>query len=383
MGWWATSVVIIHAIRAPGNQRLRSLADRPGLSKSSVHRPLQALARRDCAPESSWWDTPAGRPGRIRLVVAPLWVGGLNRGVGAEPRSELFRRLGLEAPVGCSPRALRPGRHTLARRLLETAGAWEKAGLANGESRPVIGAVEETVVQRRLLGFLDLATGDGVREEGAADRRFAPWCARANERLTTCGPTGGSRVRARAQALMTLAAPGLRCPSLPEVLPRGQALAHGDALCRFGRLRPANRDREPAKQGREKLPQSAPGDPPQVVQAQGRGTACVPSGPPWQAGGRAGRQPRSKVSHLLPPWRLLDARRPTSQAVEPQGRAELQASATVRETNGLPKKQAPGDTGRKPRAGLSALVALWGPTGRQDWTQMAMTPRRPPGAEDG
>ena len=42
----------------------------------------------------------------------------------------------------------------------------------------------------------------------------------------------------------------------------------------------------------------------------------------------------SKLSCILHPWRLLDAIRQTSKAVEEQLRAELQAIETLLETNG-------------------------------------------------
>ena len=176
MGLWAKSVVIINSIRAHGKQSIRNLADRTGLSKSSVHRHLQAMDRRDRYPESSLWETPAGRAWLIRLVVATLFVFGLKRGVGAETLSEFFSRLRLEGHVGCSPSALRTVMHTLERLLLETAAAWEKEGIAHGEIRPVIGAVDETFLQRMMLVFMDLATGYLLMEEVAADRSLAPRC---------------------------------------------------------------------------------------------------------------------------------------------------------------------------------------------------------------
>src|ERR1051325_8159281 len=107
MGLWTKSVVIFNAIREHGKQSIRCLADRTGLSKSSVHRHLQAMDRRDRYPESSLWETPAGRAWLIRLFVRPLLVFGLKRGVGAETLSEFFGRLHLEAHVGCPPSALR------------------------------------------------------------------------------------------------------------------------------------------------------------------------------------------------------------------------------------------------------------------------------------
>src|ERR1700745_2496056 len=106
MGLWAKSVRIFNAIREHGKQSIRSLADRTGLSKSSVHRHLQAIDRRDRSPESLLWETEAGRACLIRLVVATVLVFGLKRGVGAETLSEFFSHLRLEAPIGCSPSAL-------------------------------------------------------------------------------------------------------------------------------------------------------------------------------------------------------------------------------------------------------------------------------------
>jgi hypothetical protein len=118
---------------------VRHLAARTGLSKSSVHRHLQALDRRDRYPESSFWETEAGRTWLIRLVVATLFVFGLKRGVGAETLSEFFGRFRLEAHVGCSPSALRNVMHNLERIILETTAAWEKKVLLMARYDPSSG----------------------------------------------------------------------------------------------------------------------------------------------------------------------------------------------------------------------------------------------------
>ena len=263
MGLWAKSVVIFNSIREHGKQSIRSLADRTGLSKSSVHRHLQAMDRRDRYPESSFWETEAGRAWLIRLVVATLFVFGLKRGVGAETLSEFFGRLRLEGHVGCSPSALRTVMHTLERLILETAAAWEKEGIAHGEIRPVIGAVDETFLQRMMLVFMDLATGYLLMEEVAADRSFDTWFDRANERLTTFGTEVLYLVSDRAKALIKLAHTGLGCPSIPDLFHLGHDLAKGYSLAIFGRLRQAKRDLEQAKQRLEKLQKSAQADPAQ------------------------------------------------------------------------------------------------------------------------
>jgi Family of unknown function (DUF6399)/IclR helix-turn-helix domain len=382
MGLWGKSVVIFNAIREHGKQSIRSLAERTGLSKSSVHRHLQAMDRRDRYPESSLWETPAGHAWLIRLMVATLFEFGLKRGVGAETLSEFFGRLRLERHVGCSPRALRHVMHTLERLILETAAAWEKDGIAHGAIRPVIGAVDETFLQRMMLVFRDLATGYVLMEEVVADRSYATWFDRANARLTTFGTEVLSLVSDRAKALSKLAHTGLGCPSIPDLFHLGQALAKGYSLCIFGRLRQATRDLEQAKQCREKLPKNDQAAPAQVAQAQARVVAWATSVNHWQEVGSAWRQHLSNVSRLLHPWRLLDSIRQTSKEVEEQLRAELKAIEALLETNGLPMKQDTLDKVRRQLAGISALVDFWWQTVRQDLTHLAMTPRWTQWAED-
>jgi hypothetical protein len=47
----------------------------------------------------------------------------------------------------------------LERKILDTATTWEQEGIAHGEIRPVIWAVDETFLQRMMLVFMDLASG--------------------------------------------------------------------------------------------------------------------------------------------------------------------------------------------------------------------------------
>ena len=375
MGLWAKSVVIFNAIREHGKQSIRSLADRTGLSKSSVHRHLQAMDRRDRYPESSLWETEAGRTWLIRLVVATLFVFGLKRGVGAETLSEFFGRLRLEAHVGCSPSALRTVMHMLERLLLETAAAWEKEGIAHGEIRPVIGAVDETFLQRMMLVFMDLATGYVLMEEVATDRSFDTWYDRANDRLTTFGTEVLYMVSDRAKALVKLAHTGLGCLSIPDLFHLSHDLAKGYSLAIFGRLRQAKRDLEHAKQRLETLQKNAQAERVHIEQAQARVAACATSVNHWQGVGSAWRQRLSNLSRILHPWRLVDSTRQTSKEVEEQLRAELEAIETLLETNGLPMKKDTLDKVRKQLAGISALVDLWWQTVHQDLAQMAMTPK--------
>ena len=58
---------------------------------------------------------------------------------------------------------------------METTSAWEQDGIKHGELRPIIGAVDETFLQRMMLVFMDLASGYLVMEEVAADRTYDTW----------------------------------------------------------------------------------------------------------------------------------------------------------------------------------------------------------------
>jgi Family of unknown function (DUF6399)/IclR helix-turn-helix domain len=381
MELWAKSVVIFNSICEHGKQSVRHLAARTGLSKSSVHRHLQALDRRDRYPESSFWETEAGRTWLIRLVVATLFVFGLKRGVGAETLSEFFGRLRLEAHVGCSPSALRNVMHNLERIILETTAAWEKEGIAHGEIRPVIGAVDETFLQRMRLVFMDLASGYLLMEAVAVDRSYQTWYSGVNERLKTFGIGVLYLVSDRAKALIKLAQTGLGCLSIPDLFHLSHDLAKGYALAIFGRLRQAMQALAQAKQRLESWHNSQ-ADRAQVEQAQALVADCERSVNHWQGVHSAWKQHLATLSRILHPWRLVDSTHQTSLAVEHHLQAELQALETLLETNGLPVKKAILDKVRKQLAGVSALVDFWWQTVRQDLEQMAMTPRWTQWAED-
>ena len=352
---------------------MRQLARRTGLSKSSVHRHTQAMARRDCHPESWLWETPEGRHWLIRLVVATLFMFGLKRGVGAETRSEFFARLHLEAHIGCSPSALRGVTQALERAIVETAAAWERDGIAHGEVRPIIGAVDETFLQRLMLVFMDLASGYLLMEEVAVERRFDTWDSGVNDRLKTLGTEVLYLVRARAKALIKLAHTGLGCLSIPDMFHLSHDLAKGYALAIFGRLRQAKQALEQARQRLESL-QVSQTDRDQFQKAQSSVEACEASVHHWQGVRRAWKQHLSNLSRLMHPWRLVDSRRQTSQEVEEQLRAELKAIETLLEANGLPRKKDILDKVCKQLAGIAALVDCWWQTVHQDLTQIAMPP---------
>jgi hypothetical protein len=311
MRLWAKSVVIFNSIRDHGKQSVRQLAEQTGLSKSSVHRHLQAIERRDRYPESSLWETEAGRTWLVRLLVATLFVFGLKRGVGAETIREFFGRLHLDAHVGCSPSALRHVMHTLERLIVATAAAWEQAGIAHGEIRPVIGAVDETFLQRLMLVFMDLASGYLLMEEVAVDRSYDTCYDAVNTRLKTLGIGVLYVVSDRAKALVKLAHTGLGCLSIPDLFHLSHDLAKGYSLSIFSRLRQAQQALGQARQRLERLQACEPRSL-DVQQAQAAVDICEASVTHWQEVHRAWRAHLGNLSQIIHPWCLVDSTPQTS-----------------------------------------------------------------------
>jgi hypothetical protein len=217
MGYWTKSRLIFNSFRDHAKASIRQVAGQTGLSKSSVHRLGQAMARRNQHPESWFWETEAGRRWLIRLVVAVLYYFGLKRGVGAETMSAFFACLRLEQHVGCSPSTLRAVMEQLEALILETTEAWEREGIAQGQIGPIVGAVDETFLQRLMLVFMDLVSGYVLLEEGAADRTYETWYERVTARLEPLQTSVLYLVSDRAKALIKLAETGLKCPSIPDL----------------------------------------------------------------------------------------------------------------------------------------------------------------------
>src|SRR5213075_1088091 len=107
MKFWTKSGRIFKSLCENAHQSLRQLARQTGIAKSRVHRLPQAIARRDCSPESWLWETEDGRRWLTRLRAATLSPFGLQRGVGLETLSEFCTPLRLTTQRGCSPSALR------------------------------------------------------------------------------------------------------------------------------------------------------------------------------------------------------------------------------------------------------------------------------------
>ena len=230
MGYWTKSRLIFNSFREHAKTSIRQVARQTGISKSSVHRLGQAMARRNQHPESWFWESEEGRRWFIRLVVAVLYHFGLKRGVGAETMRAFFACLHLEQHVGCSPSTLRVVMEQLELLILETTEGWEREGIAQGQIGPIVGTGDETFLQRMMLVFMDLVSGYVLLEEVADDRTYETWYERVKARLEPMKTQVLYLVSDRATALIKLAETGLKCPSIADVFHLLHELVKGYAL---------------------------------------------------------------------------------------------------------------------------------------------------------
>ena len=213
---------IVSEIKKGENKSVRKIAKAVGMKKSSVCRHLKGLAKRNCHPESSFWETEAGHEWLHRLVFAVLYCFGIKGGVGAERLSCFFKRIRLEKHVGISPTALL----TLLRRMEEEIDAYrqvyEEEQRKTGKHQEVVASGDETFFKEvMILVLMDLSSGYLLVEEEAKDRSYETWKEMAQVRLKQLGIHVRHFISDRAKALIKLGLEGFEC--LP-----GADLFHGE-----------------------------------------------------------------------------------------------------------------------------------------------------------
>lgn len=365
MGFWEQSVRIFNDLCEAGTQSVRHIAQHTGLSKSSAHRLTQAIVRRDIHPESWMWETAEGRRWLTRLVVATLYTFGLKRGVGLDTMSEFFSHLHLETQVGSSPGALRGVLQTLAQAILEIGQAWEQDAVAAGEVPEIIGAVDETFLERLLLVFLDLPTGYLLLEEAVEDRSYATWKGLVDKRLETLGAPVRYLVSDRAKALIQLAQQGLECLSIPDVFHLVHDIVKSYSLAIGRQLRQARRA---LQQAEDRLQRHREREPRQAVTHEATWQVEITQAEVrrWETIQREYRQRLETLSLTLHPFAIEDSACQTSKQVESRVQVQVEAIEALAHMHQLPDRQATMKKVKKQIPDLAALVDFWWAGVRQD-----------------
>jgi Family of unknown function (DUF6399)/IclR helix-turn-helix domain len=374
MRFWDKCLLIFKCLCDHGRQSVRRMAQQTGLSKSSVHRLQHAMERRNSHPESWLWETVDGRQWLTRLLVATLYTFGLKRGVGIDTMSEFFVRLRLEKQMGCSPSALRRVLQALEAVILETAATWEQEGGASGEVREVIGAVDETFLERMILVFMDLATGYLLLEEVADERTYTTWKALVEERLKVLGTGVLYVVSDRAKALIQLAEQGLECVRKPAFFHVMHEIIKSYSLAIGRHLRQAHQDLTHAKEAlarRQGRPPAEHANPAATAEVAARQAEVQH----WEEVQQTYRQYLETLSLTLHPFRLADSTPQTSAQVASQLAAAVEAIEALAERQQLPARPRTMQKVRKQLPALAALVDFWWQGVWQDVQPFALSPR--------
>jgi hypothetical protein len=375
MGFWTKSLLIFNWFRDNAKASIRHIASQIGLSKSSVHRLSKAIERRNGHAESWFWETQEGRRWLIRLVVAVLYLFGLKRGVGAETMSEFFASLHLEQHVGCSPSTLRMLMEQLEHLILETTAGWEREGIDEGQIGPIVGAVDETFLQRMMLVFMDLVSGYVLHEEVADDRTYETWSSRVKMRLEPIQTRVLYLVSDRAKALIKLAKTGLECPSIPDLFHLLHELVKGYARAISRQLQSARQRLSQAQDHLDKCEARGVSET-EIESAQSAVVAGEAEVAHWQQVREAYRGHLRAMSMQVHPWHVTDSTPRSAQEVEAQLAAEVAALRALLETNGLPIKKNVLEKIHKQLADLAAVIDVWWQGVRHDvQSQVVLTPK--------
>lgn len=207
---------VLHCISQKTQQSIRAIAAATGIPKSSVHRHLRLIARRQQYPESYLWETGEGTAWLRLLVFGAIYCFGIKGGIGSDSLSEFFHLLHLEARIGCSSSALRELEVQVKAQIIAYGQAQTAAGQGTAPIGICVGA-DETFYGLPILVAVELASGFIFTEAECENRTYATWWEQVSRWFNREQWDCRMMVSDGAKALVKLALSGLGCPSLPDV----------------------------------------------------------------------------------------------------------------------------------------------------------------------
>jgi hypothetical protein len=158
------------------------------------------------------WETEAGEAWLKLLMVAVLYVFGMESHVGADKLSRFFKLIHIDTHIGVSPSALRQQLSHMESLLPLFQQHCENT--VSDQPRSTVLAMDETFFGDFLiLVLMDLSSGYLLLEDISHDRRFDTWLNKSMPRLKALGLDVNHAVSDRAKALIKLAVTGFECPS--------------------------------------------------------------------------------------------------------------------------------------------------------------------------
>jgi len=224
--------------------------------------------------------------------------------------------------------------------------------------REIIGAVDETFLERLMLVFQDLRTGYLVLEDIAEDRTFATWKAGVDARLHARGTAVLSLVSDRAKALIQLAEQGLECLSMPDCFPCMPDIVKSDSLARARQVRSAHKALRTAEDALARHPGLA-----QAGQAGAEAKAPVEvrraEVQHWEEVQHTYRHHLETLSLTLHPFGIADSAPQTSAQVTSRLHAAVEAIEALATRHQVPVRHHTMQKVRKQLPALAALVDFW------------------------
>lgn len=165
---------VLECLTSKTQQSLRAITAITGISKSSVHRHLKAIERRQQYGESHLWETKEGADWLRILVFAVIYCFGIKGGIGSDSLSSFFHLLHLEKHIGCSASALRE----LEKQLKDQIIAYGQAQTAACQSEQPIGICvggDETFYGLPILVAMELSSGFIFSEAESENRTYETW----------------------------------------------------------------------------------------------------------------------------------------------------------------------------------------------------------------
>lgn len=221
-------------MKTHGKMGIEAIAAALDISKSSVHRHQQGLARRQQYPESAWWETPTGSAWLKMMVLGVVYYFGIKQGVGSERISEFFQAVRLEQQVGSSASALRTLEQQMQQKILD----YEQAQGLHCQPRSgtgiCVGGDETFFGGMPILVMMELASGYILSEVACENRSYQTWSEAIAPWWNSTGWQCHFMVSDRARALIKLAVTGLGCVSVPDLFHALRAVGQplGSALGR-------------------------------------------------------------------------------------------------------------------------------------------------------
>ena len=211
-----TGITIITYIVEHGKESVRKLAQNLALKKSSVHRHIKAIERRNKYPESALWETESGAKWLFILVLAAMYVFGLKSNVGADRLSEFFKLIRIHHHVGVSCSSIRKKLSEMEAKIQEYEQIHRSKKIVEG-TKAVLSADEVFFGGIPHLVLMDLVSGFIIVEESAPDRAYETWMERVEAPVKALGIEVLHAVSDRAPALIKMAVNGFGCKSGADI----------------------------------------------------------------------------------------------------------------------------------------------------------------------